>query len=130
MLEGGKLDAEMAFPGGIKQFFKTWRVGFQTTLDGKDVYVIQGSAPGLLATFYFDRKTGLLTRLVREATTVIGRVPTQWDYSDYRPVAGVMMPYKWTFGWVSGREEYVISEIQPNVPVDNAKFAKPVQRAK
>jgi hypothetical protein len=130
MLEGGKLDAEMAFPGGIKQFFKTWRVGFQTTLDGKDVYVIQGSAPGLLATFYFDRKTGLLTRLIREATTVIGRVPTQWDYSDYRPVAGVMMPYKWTFGWVSGREEYVISEIQPNVPVDNAKFAKPVQRAK
>jgi hypothetical protein len=41
-----------------------------------------------------------------------------------------MMPYKFTYGWLSGREEYVLSEYQPNVPVDAAKFAKPVQRPK
>jgi outer membrane lipoprotein-sorting protein len=35
------------------------------------------------------------------------------------------MPYKYTFGWVSGREEYTITEIQPNVAVDDSKFAKP-----
>jgi photosynthetic reaction center cytochrome c subunit len=129
-MEGAKLDAQMAFPGGLKQFFRTWRVGFPTTLDGKEVNVLQGVAPGLLGTFYFDKQTGLLTRMIRMATSVIGRVPTQVDYSDYRPVAGVMMPYKWTYAWVSGREEYVMTEIQPNAPVDNSKFAKPVQRQK
>ena len=128
--EGGKLDAELAFPWRIKQFFQTWTVGIPTTLDGHDVYAVQGRATGILATFYFDKQTGLLTRMIRYANSAVGRVPTQIDYSDYRPVAGVMMPYKWIFGWVSGREEYAMTEYQPNAQVAAAKFAKPVQRPK
>jgi hypothetical protein len=41
-----------------------------------------------------------------------------------------MMPFKWTFGWVSGQEEYTLTDVQAGVPVDAAKFAKPVQRAR
>jgi hypothetical protein len=130
-LEGGKLDAQMAFPGNIKQFFPTWKVSYPTTIDGRDIYVVQGTRPpGFAATFYFDQKTGLLRRMVRYANSVVGRVPTQYDYSDYRPVAGVLMPFKWTFGWVSGREDYALTEVQPNAPVDDSKFAKPVLKAK
>jgi photosynthetic reaction center cytochrome c subunit len=130
-LEGGKLDAQLAFPGNIKTWFTNWKVSYPTTIDGKDMYVVQGSrAPGFIATFYFDKQTGLLRRMVRYAHSAVGRVPTQIDYSDYRPVAGVMMPFKWTFGWVSGREEYTLTEVQPNAPVDEAKFAQPVPRAK
>ena len=129
--EGARLDAQMAFPGGLKQFFSAWRVTYPTTLDGKDVYVVQGTgANGLVATFYFDKQTGLLTRMVRYADSAVGRVPTQYDLSDYRQVAGVMVPYKFTYGWLSGREEYVLSEVQPNVTVDAAKFARPVPRKK
>jgi hypothetical protein len=68
--------------------------------------------------------------MIHYANSAVGRVPTQIDYSDYRPVAGVMMPFKWTYGWVSGREEYALTDVQPNVAVDAAKFAKPVPRAK
>jgi photosynthetic reaction center cytochrome c subunit len=128
--EGGKLDAELAFPWRIRQFFPNWTVGVPTTLDSRDVYVVQGRATGILATFYFDKQTGLMTRMIRYANSAVGRVPTQIDYSDYRPVNGVMMPFKWTFGWVSGREEYAISGYQPNIAVDAAKFARPVQRTK
>jgi photosynthetic reaction center cytochrome c subunit len=129
--EGARLDAQMAFPGGLKQFFTTWRVSFPTTLEGKDVYVLQGTgANGLLATFYFDKQSGLLTRMIRYAASAVGRVPTQIDYSDYRAVNGVKMPYKWVYGWVSGQEEYALTDIQPNVAVDAARFAKPVPRAK
>jgi photosynthetic reaction center cytochrome c subunit len=130
-LEGGKLDAEMAFPWRIKQFFTGFRVSFPTTIDGHEVNVLQGTGvQGLIASFYFDKNTGLLTRMIRYANSAVGRVPTQIDYSDYRTVAGVKMPYKWTYGWVSGREEYTMTDIQTNVPVDAAKFARPVQRAK
>jgi photosynthetic reaction center cytochrome c subunit len=130
-LEGAKLDAQLAFPGGLKQFFTNWRVSYPSVVDGRPVYVIQGTSPnGLVATFYFDKQTGLLTRMVRYAASAVGRVPTQIDYSDYRPVNGVMMSYKWTYGWISGREEYTLTAVQPNVPVDAAKFAKPVQRTK
>ncbi len=130
MLEGAKLDAQMAFPGGLKQFFSSWRVTYPSVVNGKPVYVVQGSGNGLIATFYFDKQSGLLNRMVRYAGTAMGRVPTQIDYSDYRPVNGVMMPYKWTYGWISGQEIYSLSEIQPNVAVDNAKFGQPVQRTK
>jgi len=129
--EGGKLDAAMAFPGNIKSYFSSWKSSFPITLNGREVYVLQAGTPsGLLATFYFDKQTGLLNRLVHYSPSAVGRVPVQIDYSDYRPVAGVMLPYKWTYGWVSGREEYEITEYQPNAPVDASKFAKPVQRPK
>jgi photosynthetic reaction center cytochrome c subunit len=129
MFEGAKLDAQLAFPGGLKQFFSAWRVSYPSVVNGTSVYVVQGTgANGLVATFYFDRQTGLLTRMVRYATSAVGRVPTQIDYSDYRPVNGVMMAYKWTYGWISGREEYTLTQVQANVPVDAAKFGKPVQR--
>ena len=121
----------MAFPGGIKSFLNNWRVSYPSIIDGRDVYVVQGShAPGMIATFYFDQKTGFLRRMIRYANSAVGRVPTQWDYSDYRPVAGVMMPFKYTFGWVSGREDYTITDVQPNAPVDESKFAKPVPKVK
>jgi hypothetical protein len=124
--EGGKLDGQLAFPGNIKGFFNTWRVSYPGNIDGKDVNVVQGNRPGgFIATFYFDKQSGLLLRMVRYANSAVGRVPTQIDFSDYRPVAGVMMPFKRTYGWVSGREEYTLTVIKPNVPVDDTKFVKP-----
>jgi len=128
-VEGAKLEAEMLFPGRIKEFLSSWRVSYPVSLDGHDVQVVQGAgAQGLVATFYFDKDSGLLNRMIHYRDSAIGRVPTQIDYSDYRPVNGVMMAYKWTYGWVSGQDEYTMTAIQPNVTVDATKFAKPVQR--
>jgi hypothetical protein len=125
-LEGAKLDAQMSFPGQIKGLLTSWRVNNPTTINDRPVNVVQGSgASGLVGTFYFDRETGLLLRMVRYARSAVGRVPTQIDYADYRPVAGVMMPYRWTFSWLDGRDNVVLTEIQPNVPIDAAKFARP-----
>jgi photosynthetic reaction center cytochrome c subunit len=125
--EGARLDAQLAFPAQIKQFLTNWRVGFSTTVDDKEVRVVQGTGPsGLVGTFYFDKESGLMVRMVRYNNSAMGRVPTQIDYSDYRDVAGVKMPYKWSYAWLSGREEFSLTEVQPNVAVDAAKFGKPV----
>jgi photosynthetic reaction center cytochrome c subunit len=125
-LEGAKLDAEMAFPGGIRNYLTNWRVGFPQTINGRDVHVVQGTgAAGLVATFYFDKESGLLVRMQRYVNSPVGRVPTQLDYDDYRPVAGVKMPFKYAYSWLSGRDEFTITDVQPNVPIDPAKFGKP-----
>ena len=130
MNEGAKLDAEMAFPARIKSYMTDWRVGFSTSLNGRDVYVVQGSlgtgATVLVATFYFDKQTGLLSRMVRYSPSAMGRVPTQIDYAEYRPVAGVMIPYRWSYAWLSGRDEFTVTDVQPNVAIDASKFGKPV----
>jgi outer membrane lipoprotein-sorting protein len=52
-------------------------------------------------------------------------MPTQFDYSDYREVAGVKMPFRWTMTWLDGRENVELSDVLPNVSIDAAKFGKP-----
>jgi hypothetical protein len=125
-LDGVRLDAELSFPARIKETLAQWRAGLPTDIDDKPVQVVQGSRPnGTLATFYFDSETGLLTRLVRYANSKVGRLPTQIDYSDYRDVAGVKMPFKMTVTWLDGLENIQLTDIQVNVTVDDAKFGKP-----
>jgi photosynthetic reaction center cytochrome c subunit len=125
-LEGAKLDAELTFPARIKQTLGQWRVGFPTTIDDRDVQVVQGTSAGqALATFYFDPESGLLLRLVRYGESPVGRIPTQIDYADYRVVAGVKLPFRWTMTWLDGRSTTELTDIQPNVPIDAARFAQP-----
>jgi hypothetical protein len=127
LLEGAKLDAELAFPGRIKEFLTNRRVSYPSTINGRDVRVVQGTgAAGLVATFYFDKESGMLLRMARYAASAMGRVPTQIDFSEYRPVAGVMIPYRWSYSWLSGREDFTLTDVQPNVAIDPAKFGKPV----
>ncbi|HSR06951.1 MAG TPA: hypothetical protein VLM42_07365, partial [Bryobacteraceae bacterium] len=103
-----------------------WRSGPLDSIGDKEVQVVQGSGPrGLLATLYFDTKTGLLVRLVRYSASPIGRVPTQIDYSDYRDVNGIKFPFKYTFSWLDGRDSFQLSDVKINVPIDAAKFGKP-----
>ena len=125
-LLGAKLDATLYLPSGIKQALTQLRVLPSITIDDKDVEVVQGTADGRTpVNLYFDAMSGLLVRSVRYTDTKVGLSATQVDYSDYRNVAGVKVPYKWTVSWLDGQTMYEMSEIQPNVPVDAAKFAKP-----
>jgi hypothetical protein len=94
------------------------------------VQVIQGSmANGYPVKLYFDDDSGLLVRQVRYLDTSLGRATWQIDYSDYRDVAGVKMPFKRTLLWQSGKSEVEIERIQPNVAVDDTRFARPAALA-
>ena len=125
-LDGARLDAQLSFPGQIKEILSNWRVGAPDSIGDRDVYVVQGSGPrGLLATLYFDKESGLLLRVVRYSASPIGRIPTQIDYSDYRDVAGIQFPFKYTFSWLDGRDAFQLSDMQVNVAVEAARFGKP-----
>ncbi len=125
-LEGVKLEAELFFPAQIKQALSKWRVGLPATINDREVQVVQGTgAGGAIATLYFDAESGLLVRLLRYSSSVVGRTPTQIDYADYREVSGVKMPFRWTVTWLDGKENFELSEVQPNAPIDVAKFARP-----
>lgn len=128
-LDGARVDAALAFPARIKQILSKWRVGFPATIDDRDMQVVQGAgADGAIATFYFDAESFLLMRMVRYANSMVGRIPTQIDFADYREVAGVKMPFRWTVTWLDGKENFELTQVQPNVPIDAAKFARPTPR--
>ena len=125
-LEGARLDAQMSFPGQIKQVLGNLRVGSPDSIGDREVRVVQGTGPrGLLATLYFDMQSGLLLRVVRYTPSPIGRVPIQMDYADYRDVGGIKFPFKYTFSWLDGRDAFQLSDVKTNVPIDAAKFGKP-----
>ena len=144
-LDGARLDAQLSFPGQIKQILTNLKTGPSTIitdlpapdsqsslqadvkLEGThNVDVVQGTGPrDLLVTLYFEKETGLLIRELRYGNSPIGRVPTQIDYADYRDVNGIKLPFHITYAWLDGRDSIVLNEIQTNVAVDEAKFGRP-----
>jgi len=145
-LDGARFDAQLSFPGQIKQILTNLKTGPPTSINDlpgpssqtslqKDIStdqqshsvdVVQGNGPrNLLVTLYFDRQTGLLLRELRYGGSPIGRVPTQIDYADYRDVNGIKLPFRITFAWLDGRDSIELKEIKTNVPVDEKKFGRP-----
>ena len=123
-LDSARADAELMFPANVKQALTNMRSS-NDFLNSRTVLAVQGSKGNTLVTLYFDEETGLLTRLVRSTPSVVGRLPMQTDYSDYRDVAGVKIPFKWTTTWLDGRSNFELSEVQTNVAVDATRFARP-----
>jgi photosynthetic reaction center cytochrome c subunit len=128
-LDGVRLDAQLAFPGQIKQILTDWRTGFPPLeIDGRRVDVIDGRTPRRgRVKLYFDNETGVLVRSVRYSTTAVGTVPITVVYSNYREVPGlrVRIPYTWEVIWTNGRSTYNITSLQPNVAIDAGRFGRP-----
>jgi photosynthetic reaction center cytochrome c subunit len=149
-LDGARFDAQLAFPGQLKQILTNLKTGQPTTItdlsvsqsqaqvqkdaSAKKTYtvdIVQGTGPrGLLVTLYFDKQTGLLVRELRFSQTPIGRVPTEIDFSDYRDVNGIKLPFRLSYVWLDGRDSIVLDDIKTNVAIDEAKFGRPAPLTK
>jgi photosynthetic reaction center cytochrome c subunit len=128
-LDGARFEAQLAFPGQIKQALTNWRGAATRSIGDRDFLVVQGSGPrGFLATLYFDPKTSLLSRMVRYGPSPIGRMPTQIDYADYREIGGVKFPFEYKFTWLDGRYTAKLSKVETNVAVDAARFGRPTAK--
>ena len=120
------LDAEFAIAIRLNEIFPQIRRARPEQIDGVMCDQLIGTGPGRLPVrLYFDQNSGLLMRLVRYAETPVGRNPTQIDYADYRDADGVKIPFRWTLSRVNGRFTIQIAEVKSNVPIEDAKFAKP-----
>ncbi len=119
------VDASLAFPANLKKVFPQMRVRTEK-IGEKEMYVILARGPGAPITrLYFDEQTGLLARVIRYNDVGLGAMPVQVDFSDYREVDGVKVPFHWTLSRPTGRFSIQIDSVQQNVPIDDARFAKP-----
>jgi hypothetical protein len=125
------LDAEFSLALRLKELFPQLRRGRPEQVNGVDCDVLQGTRPGGIAVrLDFDKQSGLLLRMVRTTTNSMGRMPVQIDYADYKEFDGVKVPLRWTLARPNGRFTIQIKDVQDNVPVDDAKFAKPADPVK
>lgn len=124
-LTGARFEAIVSFPAGIQKAYSQWQATL-SAIDGRNVQLLQGSNPGELpVNLYFDEESGLLVRTVRWSRTTVGTIPTQTDYSDYRDVAGVKMPFHILMRWTNGQNTIELTEVRPNAAIAAERFARP-----
>jgi photosynthetic reaction center cytochrome c subunit len=125
-IDAAAMDADLQFPVHLKTKFSEAKVEGTEKVDGRDAYLVVGGREGKTPLrLYFDEQSGLLVRLIRFGETPLGRLPTQIDYADYRESGGVKIPFRWSLARPSGLFTIQVTEVKQNVPVDDAKFAKP-----
>ena len=124
-LEGARLEAIVALaPTRLRQSFSKWEIT-KGLIDDKPVQILRGTNEGQPpVNFYFDN-SGLLVRLQRWNETLVGPVATQYDYSDFRDVAGVKRPFKVVKTSTRNQVTIAIKEYRPNVAIEATRFARP-----
>ncbi len=113
----------------LKQQFTSTRVRPAQKIGDRAVVMVIGTAPdNHQERLYFDTETGLLLRRISYMQTMIGLIPTQIDFEDYRDVEGVKLPFLMRVSAVevgNPVSERAFSEMKLNVAVDESKFNMP-----
>ncbi len=125
-LEASRMDADLQFSLHIQQMYPELRVEYPERIAGREAYLLFCIRPGQPAVkLYFDEQSGLLERLVRYADSPLGLDPEQIDYTDYRDVDGVQVPFRITSSKPGNISTIQLEDVQLNVPVDASKFVRP-----
>jgi len=125
--QAARLDAEAFYPLHLQHEFTELKLeehGEKIGDHQADVVLglSQGQPPVKL---YFDKQSGLLLRMVHYTDTAFGLNPTQVDFADYREVAGVKTPYRWTIARPSGAFTIQVDKAEQNVAIDAERFVEP-----
>jgi hypothetical protein len=121
-----RVEADFRLGLDLKQLFSELKTSAPEKIGDRDVDVVTGMNAGeVAAKFYFEHDSGLLLRILRFTKSPLGLNPTQIDYADYRAQDGVKTPFQQTIARPNSRLAIQIEEAKYNVPVDDARFARP-----
>ena len=126
-------DQKLSFPlFGIlrlKDQYASFRVSGRDQIDDRDVNVVSGvRSDNKPERLYFDVESGFLRRRISYIRTLIGTIPQQTDFEDYREVDGLRLPFIIRMAFADPGSLPItrkFTEIKLNVAVDNSKFEKP-----
>lgn len=95
----------------------------------KDAWVLRGAVGQKRITLYFDAESGLLLRKVETLGTIVGAIPQQTDFDDYKDVDGVKLPMTIKMAGVEGGNTGVrkITEVKNNASIDPSAFSAPAK---
>ena len=79
----------------LRESFTTATTVDTTEIRGRAAYVVEAMPKdgGMPERLFFDAKSGLLLRRHRESPTLVGVLPEEWDFDDYRIVDGMAVPF-------------------------------------
>lgn len=121
-----KRDSDFYHPLDLKQMYSKITVAGTDKIDDRDAYIVEASSSDLgTDKIYFDTQNGLVLRIVGQHHTMDGPATFTEDFSDFREVDGIKLPY--TVHQESPSSTFTIkfTEIRHNEAIEDARFAKP-----
>jgi hypothetical protein len=119
-----KLDADFYLPIKLPELYTGVGVKNKQALGTRQAYVLEATWSGKLKRWFFDCESGLLLRT--EVKDTHGKLESSEDYSDYRAVDGVQIPFTVREVDEDGIEAVLtFSEVKHNVSIEDSRFEKP-----
>ncbi len=116
----------------FKQYTRLRTVGRDKVGD-RDAYVVLATRSDTdTERLFFDVESGLLLRRITYLRTIVGTIPEQFDFEDYRDVDGVKLPFVIKVSSVDAgtpTATRTFSEMKLNGPGDDSKFKMPAATA-
>ena len=126
-------DQKLSFPLfqilKLRDQYASFQVSGRDKIDDRDVYVLSAvRQDDKLERLYFEVETGLLRRRISYLRSLVGTIPQQTDFEDYRQVDGSRLPFTIRMSFADSGSLPIIrkfAEIKFNVPIAESKFDKP-----
>jgi photosynthetic reaction center cytochrome c subunit len=117
----------------LREQYSSLRVTGKDKIGDREVYVVRATtSDDKRERLFFDVESGLLLSRVTYMQTMIGTIPEQTDFEDYREVDGVKFPFTVKVSSIdvgNPSSTRAFTEIKLNVPVGDSKFKMPVVTA-
>ena len=117
---GVKIETELPYPPEAKRGLvpmvpsgTALKVAGREVVRGRSAIVVEATSPsGRPERLFFDEASGQLVKRYRETQTALGVLPEEYDYDDYRSVAGSMVPFFMQWSRADYRVTYRVAAAQ------------------
>ncbi|MDL2255119.1 insulinase family protein [Parabacteroides sp. OttesenSCG-928-K15] len=125
--EGEELEA-IKMGAGLASEMNYVQNGYTLTVEGveaindEDAYAVKLERNGKTTMEYYSVASGLKLRNVQTGSTPMGEIQTITDYSDYREVNGIKIPYEMTQSVMGQNMKTVIKSVEVNTGLADSLF--------
>lgn len=111
-----------------RDIYKSAETTGSETVDGADCYkVVLTSKDGKTTTRWYDKKTGLITKMSMSQKSPMGEIQVEIFPSDYRKEGDILMPHK-VLSKLAGQElSMTIDKVEQNASIPPEKFEPPAE---
>jgi photosynthetic reaction center cytochrome c subunit len=109
----GEMALSLVRPLRMRELYPQLQVTGRTEIGNrKGIVVTATTARGTVHNLVFDEVSGLLLRRSSEKPTVLGPLPEQFDFDDYRTVGGVKVPHVIQWSRADYRVTFTVERVQ------------------
>ena len=116
--EGNRELASLFFKGAaMRERYSGVKTAGTEMIRGRNAYVVEATPTGggLPERLYFDIASGVLLRRHLEIPTLVGLLPAEYDFDDYRTIDGILVPFVMQWSRADYQVTHRFSDVKQNV---------------